>query len=106
MSSKSQYVCGGDIYNIAKALASTTGWNTYFGGCYVGGNPSSNNFSTVPAGFYNSNYRFFCKSIGFWSVPQHSSDDAYSRHLYYDFANVFRSHNNKAGGLSVRCLKD
>lgn len=52
VSSQSQYVCGSNI-KIAKALASTTGWNSSTNTCAVGNNPSSNNvtgFSAFPVG--------------------------------------------------------
>ena len=49
--SQSDFRCGGDRENIAKALASTKGWKTDNESCAVGNNPSANNapgFSALP----------------------------------------------------------
>ncbi len=51
---KSQYICGGSNNNIAKAMASQTGWNSSTNSCAVGNTPSTNNatlFSAFPAGY-------------------------------------------------------
>ncbi len=108
VSSQSQYVCGSSNNNIAKALASTTGWNSSSSTCDVGNNPSVNNatgFSAVPAGYYNGGYDFFGDGANFWSATQNNSNNAYNRNLNYNNANVNRNNNNKYGGYSVRCLR-
>ena len=51
---KSQYICGESNNNIAKAMASQTGWNSSTNSCAVGNTPSTNNatlFSAFPAGY-------------------------------------------------------
>ena len=107
VSSQSGYVCGNDNTKIAKALASTTGWNSFSNYCAVGNNPSSNNatgFSAVPAGCHIGP-RSFGYYAYFWSATQ---DDytAYDRNLYYADANVNRFNQERDDGLSVRCLRD
>ena len=108
VSSKSQYQCNSDSTYIAKALASTTGWNTYGGTCAVGNTPSNNNatgFGALPAG-RSYNYGSFDQSARFWSATELSSNDAYYRDLYYPSARVYRDNDAKYYGFSVRCIKD
>ena len=110
VSSQSEFQCDGNSNYIAKALASTEGWNSYSSNCVVGNDPSSNNatgFSAVPAGecsgwsFYSAgNYAYF------WSSTQFSSRDAEFHSLYYYNAYVLRSSLDKYYGHSVRCLRD
>ena len=111
--SQSEYTCSGNSSYIAKALASTEGWNTYTYNCVVGNDPSSNNatgFSAVPAGFcYDSSFFNAGDNAFFWSATQDASypDGAYFRGLTYDIAYVDRSNSgSKDDGYSVRCLRD
>ena len=109
VSSQSEYVCGSDNTYIAKALASTTGWNTSSTTCTVGNTPANNNatgFSAVPAGYYYGNYDDFSYYADFWSATQNNSANAYYRHLTYNNANVYRGYIVKDYGFSVRCLRD
>ena len=110
--SQSEYTCGGSSSNIAKALASETGWNSSTNTCAVGNDPTSNNatgFSAVPAGYCNGssfinagNYAYF------WSSTQDESNSSYAwyRNLYYASAYVTRGSSSKSYGFSVRCLRD
>ena len=109
VSSQSQYVCGGDEDNIAKALASEVGWNSSTRNCAVGNNPSANNatgFSARPAGDYYGSYYSFGSYAYFWSATQHLSNGAYVRSLNYSNANVSRYHGYKDDGYSVRCVRN
>ena len=112
VSSQSEYTCDSNSNYIAKALASTEGWNSYTSNCAVGNDPSSNNatgFSAVPAGgcggssFSNAGYY-----ANIWSATHDASDPgyAYRRYLNYTNAIVYRSNCSKNGGYSVRCLRD
>ena len=104
----SQYTCNGNSSNIAKALASTTGWNSNTGTCVIGNTPSNNNttgFSAVPAGYYNGSGSFGCYA-DFWSSTQYNSSSAYYRYLNYSSASVGSTYINKNNGYSVRCLRD
>ena len=108
VSSQSQYVCGNDNTNIAKALASTMGWNSSIEICAVGDMPSGNNatgFSALPAGDYSGSYSFGGPA-NFWSATENYDYEAWSRSLLYDFADVYRSYDFKWFGLSVRCVRD
>ena len=106
----SEYLCGNSSGNIAKALASTTGWNSSSQTCAVGNNQSSNNFtgfSAVPAGYCDgSSFGGAGNSAIFWSSTEYSSNYAYYRYLSYSIASVDRSSYYKSHGRSVRCLRD
>ena len=108
VSSQSQYWCGGDSTYIAKALASTTGWNSSTYTCDVGNTSSNNNatgFSALPSGHYNDSYYNFDHYASFWSTTESSSSNAYRRNLYYSGAGVYRGNYSKYLGFSVRCLR-
>ncbi len=107
--SQSAYQCNGSSSNIAKALASATGWNSSTTTCTVGNTPANNNatgFSAVPAGTVHAMYLSFGYEAHFWSATQNSSNFAYYRYLYYNSAGVYRDYFYKDGGYSVRCLRD
>ncbi len=110
--SQSGYTCGGNSSFIAKALASTEGWNTIDSTCAVGNDPSANNasgFSAVPAGHcYGSSFHYAGSNAHFRSATQDASlpSNDWSRGLYYNVAVVSRFICGKTFGLSVRCLRD
>ena len=106
------YICGDTNINIAKALASTEGWNTSTNNCAVGNDPSTNNasgFTAVPAGRCDGSL-FHLAGINatFWSSSQLEgySDGALHRYLYYSDARVNQDSHNKAYCRSVRCLRE
>lgn len=108
VSSQSQYICDGDATNIAKALASQTGWSSNNNTCSIGNNPSLNNFtgfSALSAGFYDQNY-FFGNSAYFWSTSETTvySDVAYDLQMSGYNANVDNGLQRRYRGFSVRCL--
>lgn len=109
VSSQSQYVCGDDKDNIAKALASKDGWKSCDESCMVGNAPSGNNatgFGALPAGASQEIYGSFgCNAI-FWSATEYNSSSACVRYLDYDNAGVDRGHAEYNTGLSVRCVRD
>ena len=108
VSSRSVWRCSGSQDNIAKALASKTGWNSYSGTCYVGNVPSDNNatrFSAMPAGRYSGSYYNFTEYARYWTSTEDGSN-AWYRYLYYSSATVQRSTYSKSYAQSVRCLKD
>jgi len=108
--SQTQYQCNNSSDNIAKALASTTGWNSSSYTCSVGNNPSINNaigFSALPAGNYHyGNYSYFGHDASFWCATTDYGNNAYERHLECYGAYVFRNIDDKYFGKSVRCVHD
>jgi uncharacterized protein (TIGR02145 family) len=113
VSSQSQYQCGSSSSNIAKALASTTGWNSSTNNCAVGNNSSTNNatgFSALPAGDYGygGHYAGFGYDAGFWSATGFNGRYAYLRNVNYNYADVNGNGNGDVRycGYSVRCVRD
>ena len=112
VSSQSEYQCDSTANHIAKALASTEGWNSQTNTCAVGNNPAANNatgFSAVPAGYcLGSSFNSAGNHAHFWSSTQDESspDFAYGRYLHYYYALVYRGNYIKYNGFSVRCLRD
>ena len=104
--SKSEFRCGVSLYNIAKAMASNTGWGTATANCAVGNDASLNNqtgFSAMPAGTYNSNY-YFGTDTQIWSSTERNSTIAYATYLTSTSAVVQNNVPNKQNAYSVRCL--
>ena len=115
VSSQSQYVCGSNNTYIAKALTTTTGWNTSSNTCAVGNNQADNNatgFSALPAGVssMNSNSSHFIdlgRGTWFWSATKsYNSSLAYAPFLGSMYADVYKRDNFMCAGYSVRCLRD
>ena len=108
--SHSEYVCSGSGENIAKALASTSGWQSYDGAeCAVGNNLSTNNstgFSALPAGIYYGGYDNFGYGANFWTAAVNVDGIAAYYNLYYSYATVGNSCDSKYYGFSVRCVRD
>lgn len=103
----SDYVSGNS--NRAKALASTTGWNSSANTSAVGDNLSANNatgFNAVPVGYYYDNFVGVGDGAYFWSATQSNLLSAVICYLYYNDSIVHRSFNGKHYGFSVRCLRD
>ena len=113
----SEYQCGGSSSNIAKALASETGWNSnsyYSGECYPCDQSVTENnatgFSAVPAcNNYGSTIGYCAGDLTFfWSATQNANypKHAFIRYLSYVRTGVYRTYDEKSYGFSVRCVKD
>lgn len=107
----SAYKCNSNSNNIAKALASTIGWNSSTETCSVGNNQSANNgsgFNAASAGLYDNGYVYFGSKAWFWSSTEYTTNGAWDRSLSYDEAGVGRACCNhvKSRAYSVRCLRD
>ena len=107
--SKSEFLCDGSNANWAKALASTTGWDSYGTNCTVGNNPSDNNltgFSAMPAGYFFNNA---CTGLGmyayWWSTGQNDATEAWAYYMSNASKNTNILGNLKNRGNAVRCLK-
>jgi len=123
VSNQSQFLCSNNTSYIAKAIASTNGWNAATGTCVVGLTPSNNNatgFSALPAGkFYasNSSYSGSGDYTTFWTCTPGSSGEAWTRTISSSNSAVTRSlysiytYYNSVSTYyhyyySVRCLRD
>ena len=107
--SQSQYVCGSNSLNVAKALAATTGWNIIGDECAVGNIASANNstgFSALPSGSRGVlGFNSIGNSCSFWSsVGNSSNGNRYQ--LEYNDATINLNSVVRDAGLSVRCIKD
>ena len=102
LSAQSGYVCNSNTNNIAKSLASKSGWTEDATTCAVGNNLSANNatgFNAYPAGIYSgSNYQSYGQST-------HFILDESGKHLSLAYVqpSCFSWANN--GDASVRCIK-
>lgn len=111
LSIRSQYLCSNSYNNIAKALASTSGWSsTTTNTCYVGYQQSNNNstgFNAYPAGYINSSGTSYDAHsyARIWSTAVDGSN-AYSFQIYYYSATISSATYSKTSHLSVRCLKN
>lgn len=110
LSSRSEYQCGDTATNIAKSLASTTGWSGSTTTCAVGNNPTNNNttgFGALPAGHYGGgSYYTFGEQADFWSATEYDTGSVYGRCLYYNNASVNGCVLWKRTPVSVRCVRD
>lgn len=112
--SQSQYLCSNNSTYIAKALASSTGWNTYYAGtCCVGCTSGSNNatgFSALPAGYCYDSCGGIFYGFGFsadlWSSTESESTTAYFLNIQDSDRGVYGHDGTKYIGRSVRCLRD
>jgi len=101
----------GSGYDIAKSLASVTGWNLSSFSGTIGTDPALNNtsgFNAVPGGFRDAWQSLFLgmgESARFWAADESESLGMYLN-LYYDSDQVLVEYDEKASGLSVRCIQD
>ena len=109
---RGSYICGGNSANIAKALASTMGWDSHTDDCTPGNTPSTNNatdFNAMPSGYYNNNtnsYIALGTAANYWSATENNANTANFLPVAYNFADVSLGSINKHRGYSVRCVKD
>ena len=97
--------------NIAKSMASTTGWASSTTTGAIGNSPLTNNtsgFTALPGGLRSNSGTFVNISYygGWWSSPEQGTSSAYYRSLYYDFSYLYDGYGTKVSGFSVRCLRN
>lgn len=85
----SLYQCGGNCENVAKLLASQTGWNSCSSPCSPRDQSSdqnnATNFTAVPAGScFGPSFNYAGGSAFFWTSTQSSANGAWFRNLRYD----------------------
>ncbi|RLD29647.1 MAG: hypothetical protein DRI70_02135 [Bacteroidetes bacterium] len=84
-------------------LKSTIGWNS------DGNGTDSVGFTALPGGycarldglFYGNGDRGH-----WWTISESTTTDAWDRNIYYYDSSISRGSYHKAGGLSIRCVKD
>ena len=110
---QNQYICDGDINNIAKALAANTGWGSFSEqSCEVNCYPLSNNatgFAAFPAGSFNGSTSIdYGYSTSLWSST-HFTDYGNSAACCFRIGHEsYTQHHNilQQYCYSARCLLD
>jgi uncharacterized protein (TIGR02145 family) len=105
------YGYAGSGSDVAKSMASKSGWTTSTSAGSVGNDQASNNssgFTALPGGNRGVDGVFQEISTGtfWWSSTPYSPTYAYLRYLYYDSFYYNWARNDMLAGYSVRCLKD
>ncbi len=96
---------------IAKAMASTTGWESSEAAGAIGNNQGSNNssgFNAFPEGYryYNGSFSSEGYSAVFWSSPEGNTNSAWGRRLSNFYSYLSGYYNVKRFGFSVRFVRD
>ena len=96
---------------IAKAMASTTGWNSSTELGAIGNDQSLNNssgFNAFPEGFRNAIGSFSNEGSNavFWSSTEYSTNGAWNRYLNYNLRNLNWNYSTRQNGFSVRFVRD
>ncbi len=96
---------------IAKAMASTTGWNSSTNSGSIGNDQSTNNssgFNAFPEGDRHSNGSFVDEGdiAIFWTSTEDDTNNAWNRYLYFNYNDLNSSNSLKQYGFSVRFVRD
>ena len=96
---------------IAKAMASTTGWNSSISAGAVGNDQRLNNssdFNAFPEGYRDSVGSFILEGgdAVFWSSTESNADNAWDRGLNVNGSNLNRYNDGKQSGISVRFVRE
>ena len=96
---------------IAKAMASTTGWNESTNTGAIGNDQSLNNgslFNALPVGYRAMEFSSEGINARFWSSTEHSTDSirAYYQKLNYSSSSTINFSASKWWGFSVRFVKN
>ncbi len=101
--------CNDNDQNLAKALASSSGWNSHDGACTVGNDLTANNstgFSSVPAGFYNSGYFNFGEDSYMWTTTGNKNVYSIRYTIKYNEAVLGFDSDQAHKAYSVRCVRN
>ncbi len=97
---------------IAKAMASTTGWTPFLTPGTIGNDQLANNssgFTALPGGFRHWEYETFNAlndNGNWWSSSEETSQNAWNVGLSYGYEELGFSNQSKNNGFSVRCVHD
>lgn len=92
-------ICGGKMKEIG-----FNNWNLFNKGA-----TNESGFTALPGGFRNYGGVFInIKKEGYWwsSTQGHDSTELWIKILYTNNTGIFKNSSRRAGGLSVRCIKD
>lgn len=97
---------------IAKSLTSLSGWSLSESMGSIGNTDyplyrNKTGFTALPAGDrYNGKYSGVLNYSSWWSVTEKDADFIFYRYMYFRYTYLTRDFEEKANGLSVRCIKD
>ncbi len=105
------YGWGGDGNDIAKSIASTSGWRTANDEGKVGWQQNLNNssgFNTLAAGHrsISGTFIYLRYDVHFWSSTLLNGMFTYIRRTSFNSYNISREFQNNPNGFSLRCIKD
>ena len=110
LSANSTYYCGGVNTQIAKSMASTSGWNSDATICNVGNIQNTNNtsgFNAFPGGYSWTDSVDDVSFMGYWwMATEENAWNAWYMYLSYFKATVSQNSFDKSYGISVRCVRD
>jgi uncharacterized protein (TIGR02145 family) len=97
--------------DIAKSMASASGWTPDLNAGNVGNDQAGNNssgFDALPGGFRDFDGTFDCIGGygGWWCATQYDADNAWSGAIVYSSSNTGIYDYSKQVGYSVRCVKE
>lgn len=100
----------GTSANIAKSIASTSGWTEALAEGDIGFEQLSNNssgFEAFPCGYRDFDGTFDAAGsfTGWWTQTEYDQGNAWSRVMIYSGSTLSRVENSKEVGYSVRCVK-
>ena len=101
------YQCEGGSGNIAKALATNTGWSSHSNTCAVGKDPNTNNatgFGALPAGYYHPDGFFNFGEYAFFRSATENGEYSWNRYMAFYNAGFSPYSVSKNRGYSVRCV--
>jgi len=118
LKSNEEFVCGTNVTNVAKSIASNDLWQTSNTECAVGNVLEDNNasaFNGKPGGyvdtFYNTTlsnetFKNLNSEADWWTSTQVNTSVAIRFNISKDSKTTSNSEKNKSFGYSVRCIKN
>ena len=97
---------------IAKAMASTTGWNSSTGAGVIGNDQSTNNssgFNAIPEGnryYGDGSFDVEGNNAIFWSSTEYNTNIAWYRYLDSNMSFLHTYRTDERNGFSVRFVRD
>ena len=108
---KNGYGYGNSGNDVAKSMASSTGWTADLIPGNIGNSQEENNrsgFDAPPSGYrdFDGTFDSIGGYCGWWCSMQYDADNAWSQVLIYCSDNAGIYEYSKQVGFSVRCIKD
>jgi len=96
------YLGGLDVAGGKLKETGTTHWNTPNTDA-----TNSSGFTALPGGYRFGNTFTYIGTTGYWwSLTEDGTGTVWTRYIYFSGSSVYRVGSSKAGGFSVRCIRD